>query len=132
MDIRMLVSSANIVRLDGAALAGTGVWSEARARRHSNVEFPIDGFERSGKSIYAGLVSREQAARGAVVGQYLRIAQLQEQSVVDPGVNAGGRSSGPGNLDARFAKRDLLTTMLRYMTGTLPEHKPGECFCERI
>jgi len=129
----MHVSSTNIVRLDSAALANAKVWSQARTRRQSDVDsIPTDGFERSGKPIYAGLVSREQAARGAVVGQYLRMAQLQDQSVVDSGTNAGERSNEPGDADVRFVKRDLLATMLHYMTGNLPEHKPGECLCERI
>lgn len=70
--------------------------------------------------IYDGLLSREQAARGAVIGQYVRIAQSAARSESEqlfPPQTA--------TVDTVFMRRDLMDSMFQQMTGEAPGWPAG-------
>lgn len=69
---------------------------------------------RSRRFIYDGLLSREQAARGAVIGQYVRIAQAEQEMEEAFGGGPTMVAGGDG-----FVRRDLIDTMFQQMTGEL-------------
>lgn len=70
--------------------------------------------------IYDGMLSREQAARGAVIGQYVRIAQ----SAVRGGTEQPFPPQ-PATVDTAFMRRDLMDSMFQQMTGEVPGWPAG-------
>lgn len=68
-------------------------------------------FEERRRCLYEGVISRDQAARGAAIGQYVRMAIAQ--------ADERGDSDGAGAIEGTSAvlRRDLIRIMLRSMTG---------------
>ena len=75
--------------------------------------------ETARRYIYEGVLSREQAARGAVIGQYVRIAQSE---VVDPAEPTNVMDRGA---DFNSVRRDLMESMLQQMMGAGAEPVRG-------
>lgn len=74
----------------------------------------------SRRYIYDGMLSREQAARGAVIGQYVRMAQAGEADL------SGVRDeSWNVSADFRSVRRDLVESMLQHMMGAGAEPVRG-------
>ncbi len=68
-------------------------------------------FAESGRRLYEGVISRDQAARGAVIGQYVRMAFAHAD---DHGARGAAEDlEGAPN----FLRRDLIGAMLLSMTG---------------
>jgi hypothetical protein len=82
--------------------------------------------EERRRPIYEGVVSREQAARGAVVGQYVRMAHTPEEN----DSLAGG--AGEPDQASTLVKRVLLGAMLLYMTGEDGEQGRGRFIREMV
>lgn len=82
--------------------------------------------EERRRPIYGGVVSRDQAARGAVVGQYVRMALTLEEN--DTPVSGAGEPDQASTL----VRRDLLGSMLLYMTGEDGEQGRGQFIREMV
>jgi hypothetical protein len=70
--------------------------------------------------IYDGLLSREQAAQGAAIGQYVRIAQSAARSETEQRFQPQ-----PATVETAFMRRDLMDSMFQQMTGEAPGWPAG-------
>jgi hypothetical protein len=104
--------NANLVRTEPSTHAAAGV----RLRTQGAAALRDALADEAGvrRYIYDGMLSREQAARGAVIGQYVRIAQSAARDDV-------GQQLPPqcATLDSAVLRRDLIGSMFQQMTGEL-------------
>jgi hypothetical protein len=105
------------VRIDNARLIHSPpTWeAPAGARLRTRAEVALrqeaSAFAVPGRRLYEGVISRDQAARGAVIGQYVRMAFAH----ADDHVASGAAEDIDGA--PHFLRRDLIGAMLLSMTG---------------
>ncbi|MGQ0658273.1 MAG: hypothetical protein ACT4NU_09290 [Chromatiales bacterium] len=120
----MRVNTINIVGRGYAKPVSAEVRAPSRSQRRLAGEPARVTVERGESAVYAGVVGREQAVRGAIVGQYVRMAQVASMA---NGERAGAQAAG-----MRGARRDLLCAMLLYMSGGAPAQERGQRISESI
>lgn len=105
------------VRIDKARLILPAPTWEApagallRTRAAAALRQEASAFAEPGRCLYEGVISRDQAAQGAVIGQYVRMAFAHADDH-GSGVAAEGLEVAPNLL-----RRDLIGAMLHSMAG---------------
>lgn len=113
------------VRIDNARLVHSApTWEApagARLRTRAVVALRQDAsvFEEPRRRVYEGVISRDQAARGAVIGQYVRMAAAKADD------HGAGEAAGDVECVPGFLRRDLIGAMLLSMTGEDGEREHG-------
>lgn len=126
----MRIYPADVVGLESAWHARVHGRSRAAAGDEAHLAGQAPEKIERAPRIYEGLIGREQAVRGAVVGQYVRIAQREYgDSAVAPG-KMHEQFGGDGA--ASFIRRDLLNAMMLYMTGVFGTGNVGTQLLERV
>lgn len=113
----MRIDNARLIHSPPTWEAPAGARLRTRAVVALRQEAPV--FEEPRHRVYEGVISRDQAARGAVIGQYVRMAAARAD-----GHGAGDATGDLAGVGA-FLRRDLIGAMLLSMTGENSERERG-------
>ncbi|MCG3200249.1 MAG: hypothetical protein NFCOHLIN_00094 [Gammaproteobacteria bacterium] len=113
----MRIDNARSIHCPPTWEAPAGVRLRTRAVVALRQEAPA--FEEHRRCLYEGVISRDQAARGAAIGQYVRmaIAHADERGISD--------ATADVEITSAVLRHDLIGIMLRSMTGEDGEQERG-------